>query len=201
MGALLALSRGIDRVNKLVGRAASWLILIVVLISAGNAVVRKAFNISSNGWLEIQWYLFGAIFMLAAAWTLQSNEHIRVDIVSSRLSRRTRDWIDLLGHILMLLPFIGLMIWLLVPYVRLSYSSQEYSPNAGGLIVWPAKALLLAGFLLLFAQGLSELIKRAAIMFAGVEDDTPLHHSDPVEDEIARLVPDDVRADAEEIRP
>lgn len=185
MNALLRLSRAVDRTTALIGRASSWLVLVVVLVSAGNAVVRKTFNISSNGWLEIQWYLFGAFFMLAAAWTLQKNEHIRVDIVSGMLSRRTRDWIDLLGHVLFLLPFTGLMIWLLVPYVRLSLRSGEYSPNAGGLIVWPAKALLLVGFVLLFAQGLSELVKRAAVMFYGHPDDTPLHHSHPTAEDMA----------------
>jgi TRAP-type mannitol/chloroaromatic compound transport system permease small subunit len=189
VSALLLLSRGIDSVTAFIGRAVSWLILLVVLVSAGNAIIRKAFNISSNGWLEVQWYLFGAIFMLAAAWTLQRNEHIRVDIVSGMLSRRTRDWIDLIGHVFMLLPFTVLMIWLLIPYVSLSYASNEYSPNAGGLLLWPAKALLLAGFILLFAQGVSELIKRAAIVFFGVEDTTPVHQNeDPVEAEVAKFV-------------
>ncbi|MGQ4273597.1 TRAP transporter small permease subunit [Terrihabitans sp. B22-R8] len=191
MTSLLAVSRGIDWLTALIGRAVSWLILLVVLVSAGNAVVRKAFNISSNGWLEIQWYLFGAIFMLAAAWSLQKNEHIRVDIVSGNLQRRTRDWIDLIGHIFMLLPFTALMIWLLVPYVKNSFVSGEHSPNAGGLLLWPAKSLLLFGFILLFAQGISELIKRAAILFWKVEDTTPLHHVSSVEDEIAKFIPED----------
>ncbi len=184
MRALIAFSRAIDGTTTLVGRASAWLILLMVLISAGNAVVRKAFNISSNGWLEIQWYLFGAVFMLAAAWTLLRNEHIRVDIVSGMLAKRTRDWIDFLGHVLFLLPFTTLMIWLLIPYVGLSYRSGEYSPNAGGLIVWPAKALLLAGFVLLFAQGLSELIKRAAVLFFAYPDDTPLHQNHPAADDM-----------------
>ena len=127
--------------------------------------------------------------MLAAAWTLQKNEHIRVDIISGMLRRRTRDWIDFLGHLLMLLPFTALMIWLLTPYVFASINSSEYSPNAGGLILWPAKALLLIGFILLFAQGLSELIKRAAVLFCGMEDFTPLHQNDPIEAEVAKFIP------------
>ncbi|MDX6807394.1 TRAP transporter small permease subunit [Terrihabitans rhizophilus] len=203
MSGLLALSRGIDAVTTFIGRSVSWLILVVVLVSAGNAIVRKAFNISSNGWLEIQWYLFGAIFMLAAAWALQRNDHIRVDIISGMLSRRTRDWIDFLGHIFMLLPFTVLMVWLLIPYVRLSYTSGEYSPNAGGLLLWPAKALLLAGFVLLIAQGLSELIKRGAILFCGMEDTTPVHEQASVEDEIAKFIPEDERLQTtgKEVRP
>ena len=174
MSALMTLSRGIDRITTLVGRAVSWLVLVVVLVSAGNAIIRKAFDISSNAWLELQWYLFGAIFMLAAAWTLLKNEHIRVDIVSNALSKRTRDWIDFIGHLVALLPFCGLMIWLLWPYVINSFERQEYSPNAGGLLLWPAKFMLLAGFVLLMAQGLSELIKRGAVLFTGMEDFTPM---------------------------
>lgn len=178
MQALLGLSRSIDRLTAFVGKSVAWLVLVAVLVSAVNAVVRKAFDISSNAWLELQWYLFGAVFMLAAAWTLQKNEHVRVDILSNLMSRRARNWIDFLGHLLVLLPFSGLMLWLLVPYVLRSFDSGEYSPNAGGLIVWPAKALLLAGFALLFLQGISELIKKAAVLFAGVDDLTP-HHSAP----------------------
>lgn len=179
MQALIGLSRSIDRLTAFVGKSVSWLVLVAVLVSAVNAVVRKAFDISSNGWLELQWYLFGAVFMLAAAWTLQKNEHVRVDILSNLMSRRARAWIDFLGHLVMLLPFCGLMLWLLVPYVIHSIDSGEYSPNAGGLIVWPAKALLLAGFGLLFLQGLSELIKKAAVLFFGMTDPTPAHSAPP----------------------
>ncbi|MGN6550857.1 MAG: TRAP transporter small permease subunit [Pararhizobium sp.] len=178
MQALMGLSRSIDRLTAFVGKSVAWLVLVAVLVSAVNAVVRKAFDISSNAWLELQWYLFGAVFMLAAAWTLQKNEHVRVDILSNLMSRRARNWIDFLGHLLVLLPFSGLMLWLLVPYVLRSFDSGEYSPNAGGLIVWPAKGLLLAGFALLFLQGISELIKKAAVLFAGADDPTP-HHSSP----------------------
>ena len=201
MNALLAVSRAIDRLTAFVGKSVAWLILASVLVSAVNAVVRKAFDLSSNAWLELQWYLFGAVFMLASAWTLQRNEHVRVDIVSGFFSRRVRNWIDFLGHLFILLPFAFLMVKLLVPYVILSYESQEYSPNAGGLILWPAKALLLAGFLLLLLQGISELIKRAAVLFCGMEDTTPLHKNHPSMED-ADLAPEGVlTAPAPSARP
>lgn len=173
MGALLALSRLIDGLNALIGRWVSWLILIAILVSAGNAVIRKAFNMSSNAWLELQWYLFGAAFMLATAYTLQQNEHIRIDIIYGKFSRRTQHWIDLFGHLFFLMPFVILMIVYFVPYVSLSYRTGEMSSSAGGLIIWPAKALLLAGFLLLALQGISEIIKKIAIMRGDMEDPTP----------------------------
>ncbi|MCB8840056.1 TRAP transporter small permease subunit [Aurantimonas sp. VKM B-3413] len=197
MTALMSFARGIDRVTTFIGRGVAWLVLVVVLVSAGNAVIRKIFDMSSNAWLELQWYLFGAIFMLAAAWTLQRNEHIRVDIVSNALSKRTRDWIDFLGHIFFLLPFCGLMTWLLVPYVIQSVSRQEYSPNAGGLIVWPAKALLLAGFLLLLAQAISELIKRTGVLFFGMEDKTPMATSHAEAAELSTLEPNEPEGGAD----
>src|SRR5919107_3725821 len=137
VSALLVLSALIDRTNVFIGKVVSWLVLVAVLVSAGNAVIRKAFDMSSNAWLELQWYLFGAVFMIAAAYTLQRNEHIRIDIVSGNLSKRTRDWIDLAGHLFFLMPFILLMLWLLVPYVMRSVRSQEMSGSASGLIIWP----------------------------------------------------------------
>jgi len=173
MAGLLALSGAIDRVNEFIGRWVSWLILLSILVSAGNAVVRKAFNMSSNAWLELQWYLFGAAFMLAAAYTLRQNEHIRIDIVYAMFSRRVRHWIDLLGHVFFLMPFVVLMIFYFVPYVSLSVHSGEVSTNAGGLIIWPAKAILLAGFALLGLQGVSEIIKKIAVMSGVIEDPTP----------------------------
>jgi TRAP-type mannitol/chloroaromatic compound transport system permease small subunit len=176
MGALLSLSRGIDAVNAHIGRAVKWLILAAVLVSTINAIIRKVFDNSSNAWLELQWYLFGAVFMLAAAYTLQRNEHIRIDVLSSRFSKRLRDWIDLVCHIVILVPFTVLMIWLCVPFVVESYQSGEISMNAGGLIVWPAKAFILAGFILLFAQALSEIIKRYAVL-AGVIPEPSLQHA------------------------
>ncbi len=173
MPGLLALSRGIDRVNELIGRWVSWLILAAILVSAGNAVIRKAFNMSSNAWLELQWYLFGAAFMLAAAHTLRQNEHIRVDIFYGALSRRAQHQIDLFGHVFFLMPFVILMIFYFVPYVGLSWRSGEMSNNAGGLVLWPAKSVLLLGFVLLGFQGVSEIIKKIAIMRGDIDDPNP----------------------------
>ena len=173
MSGLLALSRGIDRFNELVGRWVSWLILAAILVSAGNAVIRKAFNMSSNAWLELQWYLFGAAFMLAAAYTLRQNEHIRIDIVYGAFSRRVQHWIDLFGHVFFLMPFVILMIVYFIPYVGLSYRSGEMSNNAGGLILWPAKSALLIGFVLLGFQGVSEIIKKIAVMRGDIDDPNP----------------------------
>ena len=178
MGALLGLSRGIDRVNTFIGRSASWLILVAVLVSAGNAVVRKVMNVSSNSWLELQWYLYGAAFLGAAAYTLKENEHIRIDIIYGMWSRRRQHWIDLIGHVLFLMPFVTLMIWFLYPWAMRSYHSGEVSTNSGGLALWPAKMLLLVGFILLFLQGISEIIKKIAVMRGVIEDPNPFvsHH-------------------------
>jgi TRAP-type mannitol/chloroaromatic compound transport system permease small subunit len=173
MSGLLALSRGIDRFNEIVGKWVGWLILLAILVSAANAIVRKALNISSNSWLELQWYLFGAAFLLAAAYTLKQNEHIRIDIVYGAFSRRVQHWIDLFGHVFFLMPFVLLMIYYFVPYVSLSFRIGEMSSNAGGLILWPAKALLLVGFSLLGLQGISEIIKKIAVMRGDIPDPTP----------------------------
>ena len=186
MKALLGFSRLIDVVTEKIGKAVSWLILVAVLVSAGNAVVRKAFNVSSNAWLEAQWYLFGGAFMLAAAYTLSQNEHIRIDVVYGMFSRRVQHWIDLFGHIFFLMPFVLLMLYYFVPYVRMSYVSGEVSSSAGGLIIWPAKAILLIGFILLALQGVSEIIKKIGIMTGNMDDPTPYvpTHA-PLEDPIA----------------
>jgi TRAP-type mannitol/chloroaromatic compound transport system permease small subunit len=173
MAGLLALSRAIDRMNEFIGKWVSWLILAAVLVSATNAVIRKAFNMSSNAWLELQWYLFGAAFLLAAAYTLRQNEHIRIDIVYGLFSRRVQHWIDLFGHVFFLMPFVLLMIYYFVPYVSLSFRSGEVSTNAGGLVIWPAKTLLLIGFSLLALQGISEIIKKIAIMRGDMDDPNP----------------------------
>lgn len=173
MQVLLALSRLIDRINETIGKSVAWLILIAIFVSAVNASVRKLFNTSSNAWLELQWYLYGAAFMLAAAYTLKQNEHIRIDIVYGRWSRRTRHWIDLFGHVFFLMPFVLLMTWFFTPYVLQSFRSQEVSTNAGGLIIWPAKALLLIGFAQLSLQGFSEIIKKIAVMRGLIEDPHP----------------------------
>lgn len=179
MDGLLALSRGIDRVTSIIGRNVAWLILLAVVISAVNAIVRKVFSMSSNAWLEAQWYLFGAAFMLAAAWTLMENEHIRIDVIYGRWSRRAQHWIDLLGTILFLMPFTGIMLYLTWPALMGSLRTGEVSMNAGGLPLWPARAILVAGFSLLFAQGLSEIIKKIAVMRGLIVD--PHHHATPEE--------------------
>ncbi|MER9230622.1 TRAP transporter small permease subunit [Mesorhizobium sp. M0622] len=173
MAGLLALSRAIDRLNEFIGKWVSWLILLAILVSAANAVIRKVFDMSSNAWLELQWYLFGAAFMLAAAYTLKQNDHIRIDIVYGMFSRRVQHWIDLFGHVFFLMPFVMLMVVYFVPYVSLSYRSGEMSNNSGGLIIWPAKAILLVGFFLLALQGISEIIKKIAIIRGQMDDPTP----------------------------
>ena len=170
MKALLGFSRAVDAVNRTIGRGVSWLILLAVLVSAGNAIVRKLFDTSSNAWLELQWQLFGAVFLLCAAWTLLTNEHIRIDIVSTALPKPVRDGIDIFGHLVFLLPFTVVMIITSVPFFLSSFRVGEQSMNAGGLPVWPAKALVLAGFVLLFLQALSELIKRIAILAGTLPD-------------------------------
>lgn len=170
MGSLLALSRWIDFINEKIGKAVSWLILVSILVSAGNAIVRKLFDKSSNSMLELQWYLFGAAFLGAAAYTLKQNEHIRIDIVYGAFSRRVQHWIDLLGHIFFLMPFVILMLVKLTPFVMISLRSGEMSTNSGGLILWPAKMLLLIGFWQLFAQGLSEIVKKIGVMRGLIDD-------------------------------
>jgi TRAP-type mannitol/chloroaromatic compound transport system permease small subunit len=170
MQPLVSIARAIDRFTEFVGKSVMWLILVAVLVSAINAIIRKLFNISSNSWLELQWYLFGAAFLGAAAYTLQQNEHIRIDIFYGSRSRRTQHWIDLFGHVFFLMPFVVLMVWQLVPYALQAYNSGQISTNTGGLIIWPARALLAAGFILLFLQGISEIIKKIAVMRGVIED-------------------------------
>jgi TRAP-type mannitol/chloroaromatic compound transport system permease small subunit len=178
--AALRLSGWIDRLNEAIGKTVYWLILVAVLISAGNAVIRKAFDVSSNAWLELQWQLFGAVFMLAAAYTFLKNEHIRIDIVNGLFPKRVRDWIDLLGHLLFLMPFVILMIVDGWPFFTASYRINEQSLNAGGLPQWPAKLLIPLGFFLLFLQGISEIIKRVAVMRGLIPDP---HGEEPVRSE------------------
>jgi TRAP-type mannitol/chloroaromatic compound transport system permease small subunit len=164
MTALLRFSGLVDALNEKIGRIASWLVLIACVISAGNAVMRYGFNMSSNAWLEIQWYLFGGMVMLGAAYTLRVNEHVRVDVLYSRYSNRTRMWVDLLGGIFFLLPMAVIIGWLSWPMFINSFHIGETSGNAGGLLRWPVKLLVPLGFLLLTLQGLSEIIKRAAAL-------------------------------------
>ena len=164
MSFLLSLSKFIDALNEKIGNGISWALLLSVLICTGNALVRYAFNTSSNAWLEIQWYLFSAIFLLATAYTLRRNEHVRIDVVAGRFSKRTQVWIDVFGFLLFLLPITCIILYYAIPYAWVSIQNQEVSSNAGGLIVWPAKLLIPAGFLLLALQGVSELIKRIGFL-------------------------------------
>lgn len=167
---LLALSRAIDTVNTLIGKAISWLLLAAILISAINAVIRKAFSISSNAWLESQWYLFSAVFLIAAGYTLLNNEHVKVDLVYSKLSRRSQLWIDIFGTIFFLMPFCLITVYLSWPVFLQKLASGEVSNNTGGLIQWPAWLLIPIGFALLALQGISELIKRVAILRGDIPD-------------------------------
>ncbi|MEO5326295.1 TRAP transporter small permease subunit [Mesorhizobium sp. CC13] len=194
MAGLLALSRLIDRINEAIGKTVAWAILLAILVSAGNAVIRKTFNMSSNAWLELQWYLFGAAFMLAAAYTLKQNEHIRIDIVYGMFSRRVQHWIDLLGHLFFLMPFVLLMIFYFIPYVSLSVRSGEVSASAGGLVIWPAKALLLIGFLQLGLQGVSEIIKKIAIMRGDMDDPNPFISAHEAAELEGKAIADEVRS-------
>ncbi|KMJ54236.1 sugar transporter [Vogesella sp. EB] len=178
MQLLLALSRLIDAINARIGQAASWLVLVVVLISAGNAVVRKLFNISSNGLLEIQWYLFSAIFLLAAAYTLQKNEHIRIDLLVGKLSERGQAVVDIVGTLLFLMPVCYLLISFGWPMFIDAWNSGEMSSDAGGLVRWPVFLLIPVGFALLMAQGLSELIKRVAFL-QGLIPNPAIKSNDP----------------------
>jgi TRAP-type mannitol/chloroaromatic compound transport system permease small subunit len=178
MGALLGASRVIDAVNGWVGRTVSWLVLVAILVSAGNAILRKAFSISSNAWLELQWYLFSAVFLLAAGYTLLKGEHVKVDIVYGRCSRRTQIWIEVFGTLFFLLPFCIISILLSWPVVVGKFISGETSGDAGGLIRWPVWALIPAGFALLALQGLSELVKRLAILSGRMPDIVPTHDHD-----------------------
>lgn len=175
MNAFLGLSRLIDAMNERVGRSAMWLLLAAVLISTGNAIVRKAFNWSSNGLLEIQWYLFAGAFLFGAAYTLLHNEHVRIDVVSGKFSKRTQTWIEVFGTMFFLLPFCAMVLWTSIPWAINSINSQEMSVNAGGLIIWPAKILVPIGFTLLTLQGISELVKRLAYLQGIIPDPTEKH--------------------------
>jgi TRAP-type mannitol/chloroaromatic compound transport system permease small subunit len=177
MKLLLAVSRAIDALNQRVGRLVLWLVLVMVLVSAGNAVSRYSLNLSSNAWLELQWYLFAAVFLLCSGYTLLHNEHIRIDVVSSRLSRRTRVWIDIFGTLCFLFPLSITIMCLSWPIFVNAWASGEISSNAGGLIRWPARLLVPVGFFLLTLQGVSELIKRIAFLKGLIPDPVEKHAS------------------------
>jgi TRAP-type mannitol/chloroaromatic compound transport system permease small subunit len=164
MLALLRLSRSIDTLNEWIGKAVAWLGLAAVIICTAAALARYALNIGSNAWLEIQWYLNSAVFLLVAAWTLKRNEHVRIDVVAGRLSPRAQAWIDIVGSILMLLPVVAIIAWYSWPTLVQSWRVQEYSSDPGGLIRWPVRLLIPVAFTLLGLQGISELIKRVAFL-------------------------------------
>lgn len=191
MNALLGLSRAIDALNERISRVLTWVVLVMVLISATNATVRKLFDFSSNSFLEIQWYLFSAVFLLGAGYTLLKNEHVRIDIISSRTSARAQNWVDVFGIIFFLFPMSVIIMWLSWPLLEDSYVRHEVSSNAGGLIIWPARLLVPVGFFLLILQGISELIKRIAFLTGRIPD--PLEKlqgksaEEELADEIARL--------------
>src|SRR4051812_13598811 len=185
---LLALSRAIDALNNFVGRATYWLILAAVLISAGNATVRYSLNMSSNAWLEIQWYLFSAVFLFCAGYTLLDNQHIRIDVVTGRLSPRAHAWIDILGTLLFLMPMALTILWLSWPVFVDAYQRNEVSTNAGGLIIWPARLMVPIGFLLLVLQGISELIKRIAFLRGMIPDPAEKHQEPSAEEQLAEEI-------------
>jgi TRAP-type mannitol/chloroaromatic compound transport system permease small subunit len=178
MKQLLALSRAIDFVNERIGRVIYWGVLIMVLVSAANATSRYALNMASNAWLELQWYLFALVFLFCSGYTLLHNEHVRIDVVSSHLSRRTQVWIDVFGFLLFLLPMSLFIMWLSWPVFMNAWTSGEISGNAGGLIRWPARLMVPLGFFLLSLQGFSELIKRIAFL-KGLIPDPVEKHKDP----------------------
>ncbi|HEX4942952.1 MAG TPA: TRAP transporter small permease subunit [Usitatibacteraceae bacterium] len=193
MQALLKLSRGIDALNERVGRTVYWLILAAVLISAGNAIIRKVFNYSSNAFLEAQWYLFSAVFMLCAGYTLLRNEHVRIDVIAGRLSRRTQAWIDVLGTLFFLLPMALIFIYLSWPVFVRTWVHDEMSGSAGGLAIWPARLIVPIGFLLLALQAVSELVKRIGFLRGVAPDPIDILHRRSAELELA----EDIRKLAE----
>jgi len=185
---LLALSRAIDAFTERVGRLVYWLILVVVLISAANAVVRKAFDYSSNAYLEVQWYLFSVIFLFGAGYTLLRNDHVRIDIIQGRLSPRAQNWIDVLGILLFLMPMSLIIMALSWPLFVDSLQRHEVSTNAGGLIIWPARLMIPIGFALLIIQAISELIKRIAFLRGVIPDPLEKRQEKSAEEELAQEI-------------
>ncbi len=188
MNALLKLSRQIDALTERIGKAALWLVLIVVLISAGNAVMRYTINYSSNAFLEIQWNLFGMIFLSCAGYTLMRNEHVRIDLISGRLSKRGQTWIDIFGLLFFLMPMAIAVMVLSWPVFVHALQSNEMSNSAGGLIVWPARLMIPAGFFLLILQAISELIKRIGFLKGLCPDPTDKRNALTPEEELALVI-------------
>jgi len=188
VNALLAFSRLVDRATDRIGHTIYWLVLAAVLISAANAVVRKAFNYSSNSFLEIQWYLFSMIFLFCAGYTLKHNEHVRIDIITGRMSARTRAMIDIFGTLFFLLPMAILIMWLSWPVFVEAYTRHEVSTNAGGLTIWPARLMVPVGFLLLIVQAISELIKRVGFLKGMAPDPSEKIVAKTAEEELAEEI-------------
>jgi TRAP-type mannitol/chloroaromatic compound transport system permease small subunit len=186
--ALLRLSRSIDRMNERVGAALSWIVLIAVFVSAGTATARKAFDVSSNGLLEIQWYLFAAMFLLAAGYTMLRQEHVRIDVLLGRFARRTQVKVEIFGIVVFLFPFVAVMIGLVLPLVVRAFATGEISSNEGGLIRWPVYALVPIGFLLLGLQGVSELVKRVAFLLGMIDDPASRRGQKSAEEELAEAL-------------
>jgi TRAP-type mannitol/chloroaromatic compound transport system permease small subunit len=185
---LINISKLIDRLNDNIGKLTYWLTLVAVLVSSGNATVRYLFDTSSNAWLELQWYLFSAVFLLCGGYALLHGSHVRIDVVYGRWSRRTQLWIDVFGTVVFLLPMAVLILYLSWPVFMNAFMNKEVSSNAGGLIVWPARLLLPVGFFLLVLQGISELIKRLAIL-QGLLPDPTLEETGPTaEEELAQAI-------------
>jgi TRAP-type mannitol/chloroaromatic compound transport system permease small subunit len=197
VAALLKLSRLIDWINEWIGKVAMWMVLATVLISAGNAIMRKAFNVGSNAYLEIQWYLFAAVFMLAAGYVFLHNGHVRIDFISSRLSKRTNAIIDALGIVIFMIPLCVILIDLAWPFFMRTYLSGEMSENAGGLIRWPVILLIPLGFAILLMQGVSELIKRVAFLVGARDEPFSYGHEKSAEE----LLAEEMAAAAQEPRP
>lgn len=188
MRALLKFSNAVDWVNALIGKYVIWLILASTVISGVNAVIRKAFNMSSNAYLEVQWYLFAASFLLAAGYTLLQGEHVKIDVVSSKLSKRGQIWIDIIGFAFFLTPVCLVILYYGIPFFLQGYRSGEMSGNAGGLIRWPVYAMIPLGFTLLMLQGWSELIKRIAFLKGLIEDPTLKKIEKTAEEELAEAI-------------
>ncbi|GAB1392485.1 TRAP transporter small permease subunit [Rhodocyclaceae bacterium] len=188
MKALLQFSRLVDTISEAVGRSAIWLVLIVVMISAGNAISRFAFNLSSNAMLEIQWYLFSAIFLFCAAYVLKKNEHIRIDVIAGRMSERAQNWIDVFGILVFLLPMALMIAYLSWPVFMNAWHSGEGSPSPGGLIRWPVRLLLPFGFALLILQAFSELIKRFAFLTGAGPNVLSKESGPSAEEELAEAI-------------
>lgn len=188
MKLLLRLSGLIDALSERVGRLSYWLILVAVLVSAGNASVRYLFDTSSNAWLELQWYLFSAVFLFCAGYALLHNQHVRIDVISSHLSKRARAWIDILGTLFFLLPMAIAIMWMSWPVFVQAWELHEMSGNAGGLIVWPARLMVPVGFLLLTLQGISELIKRIAFLRGLIPDPNEKDEGPTLEEQLAEAL-------------